>query len=314
MSDRDMRRLIRLLEQKLGLSWADITEWLRGQNSLDAITARLEARDYAGAVSDVEAAAQRFAADLHAAYLESGQRSATWLDDRVPDKLIRFDQANTRAVSRARTNEYELIRGFTADQREITRNIITDGMARGTNPREMARDLRDSIGLTEAQEAHVRNYRRALESGDYLRATGYELSSGQADRTLRRLDAAGKALTPAQIDDFVGRYRSNYIDKRSLDIARTEALRAAHDGHDDAMMQAIQRGEIDRAQLKETWNAGPATRFAREDHQAMDGVSVVFGEDFVLPDGTRMRGPGDPRGGARHCLRCRCCKSTELVA
>lgn len=312
MSDRDMKKLIRLLEKKLGVTWGDITDWLRSQNALDAIAARLEAQDYAGAVSDLDAAAERFAADLQAAYVDAGQKAADWLDGKVDTKLIRFDQTNQRAVDRAQTNRYELVRGFTEEQREITRDVITDGMRRGVNPREMARDLRDSIGLTSTQERQVRNFRRSLENGEWSRVLGYELRDKRADRTIRRLQRDGGELTSTQIDQMVERYRRNRINDRAEVIARTEALRAAHDGHDDAMRQALERGDVAADQLESTWNAGPATRFAREDHQAMDGKTVTWGEDFELPDGTRMRGPGDPRGGAKHNARCRCAKSTSF--
>jgi len=305
-----MKRLIRLLERKLGLSWIDITEWLRGQNSLDAITARLGAQDYAGAVADVETVAARFADDLQAAFAEAGQRAATWLDTKLPDTIVRFDGTNARAVQRARQNQYELIQGFTAEQRVITRNVVTDGMRRGVNPREMARDLRDSIGLTPTQEQHVRNYRRALETGQFADASGRQLHDDRYNRTLDRVDG----LTPAQIDKMVERYRANYVGYRAEVIARTEALRAAHEGTEELYRQAVERGDVKADQLVRIWNAGPATRDAREQHQALDGVEVRMGEDFVMPDGTRLRYPGDPAAPVAHTAQCRCSLSTALVA
>lgn len=314
MSDRDMRRLIKVLEKKLGLSWADITEWLRGQNALDAVAAKLEAGEYASAIADVGQAAERFAKDLQTAFVEAGDRTAKWLDNSVKDRLIQFDQTNDRAVLHARRNKLELVRGFTEEQRTITRNVIADGLSRGANPREMARDLRDSIGLTDKQNAIVMNYRRSLENGDLADALRRQLRDARFDRMLKRLRREGEAPTPKQIDRLVERYRSNMVNRRAETIARTEALGAAHAGHDEAIDQAVERGDIDRTKLKETWHAGPKTKHARDDHQAMDEVSVNYGEDFELPDGTRMRGPGDRRGGAKHNASCRCAKSTSFAA
>lgn len=305
-----MKRLIRLLERKLGMSWTMLTEWLRGQNALDAITARLEARDYAGVVADIESAAQRFATVLHEAYVEAGQRTATWLDKQLPGKLPSFDSANPRAVERARQNRLELVRGLTAEQRDITRNVLVDGLSRGANPREMARDLRDSIGLTPTQEQHVRNYRRALETGQFHDASRRQLHDDRYNRTLTAARRDGVQLTPAQVDKMVERYRTNYVAYRAEVIARTEALRAAHEGTEELYRQAIERGDVEAKQLVRIWNAGPATLNARDEHQAMDGVSVPIGEDFVMPDGTRMRHPGDPRGGTAHTAQCRCAVST----
>lgn len=309
MSDRDMRRLIKLLEKKLGLSWSDIVEWLRGQNALDAITARLEARDYYGAIADIDQAAERFAADLNTAYADAGNRAAAWLDARLPDKLPRFDVTNFRAVARARQNKLELIQGFTFEQREVTRNVIVDGLTRGANPREMARDLRDSIGLTPSQEKHVRSYRRALESGEFAAAWRRELHDDRFNRSLAAAARDGTTLTPAQIDKMVERYRSNYVAYRAEVIARTEALRAAHEGTEDLYRQAVERGDVEADQLVRIWNSAGDSR-VRDAHAAMDGQQQRLGQPFVSGDGNRLRYPGDPAAPASETAQCRCSVST----
>lgn len=311
-----MRSLLTLIAQRVGLSYEDVVAWLREENSVAAIEERILRGDYFNAITGIDAAAGKIASDIQAQYVAAGQRAADWLDGKVSDKLIRFDTATPQVVARARANQLELVQGFTLERnqiaRQITQRALVESATQGVNPRRIAQDFRDSIGLTPAQETWVANYRRALESGEYLRATGYELSSGQADRTLRRLDRDGGSLTPAQIDDYVERYRANALTYRSETIARTEALRNAHEGADDAMRQAISRGDVEADALVKEWHAGPATEDARQDHQALDGARVKFGEDFILSDGTRMTGPGDPRGGAKHNANCRCTSSTSF--
>lgn len=306
-----MQRLIEQLQRQLGKGWIEIVEWLRSTNSLTAIDARLAAGDYAGVVAEVESAALRFAAEGHTAYVTAGQKAAKWLDAKVPDALVRFDQTNTRAVRRAEQNQLELVRGFTQEQREVTRRVLVEGARTGVNPREMARDIRDSIGLTDTQSQHVLNYRRQLESRQFGAAMSRELHDARADRTLARLRRAGDSLTPAQVDKMVEAYRKNYISYRAETIARTEALKHAHEGAAEGMQQAVERGDIEAGSLTKTWNAGPRTRHARVDHQHMDGKRVPFGQLFELPDGTRMTGPGDPAGGATHNANCRCNSSTQ---
>ncbi len=93
-------------------------------------------------------------------------------------------------------------------------------------------------------------------------------------------------------------------------IARTEALRAAHEGTEDLYRQAIERGDIEDGQLTRIWNAGPRTKHAREQHQKMDGERVKMGDPFVMPDGSRLRYPGDPRADPKHTAQCRCTIST----
>lgn len=315
MSERDMRALLRLIGERIGLSYTDIVQWLESVNSITEIEDRILRGGYTNALVGTQDAALRLAADIQAQYVTAGQQASQWLDTRV-DALVRFDTASPAVVARARSNQLELVQGFLLEQNQVARQIaqraVVESATLGTNPRRVAQDFRAAIGLTAAQEEWVSGYRRALENGEYLRATGYELSSGQADRTLRSYADKDKTLTPAQIDDFVARYRENAITYRAETIARTEALRNAHDGADDAMKQAVARGDVKADELLVEWHAGPATPNAREQHQAMDGVTVKFGQDFVLPDGTRMTGPGDPRGGAKHNASCRCTKSTRI--
>lgn len=308
-----MARLIALLERNLGLNWRDVVDWLRSQNELGAIEARLVGGDIAGVLSEVESAALRFAADAHHAFVTAGQTSAEWLDGKVPDKLIRFDQVNTRAVARAKANQLELVQGLVEEQRTTIRGVLVDGLTRGTNPREMARDIRSTIGLTESQASAVQSYRRALESGDYTNALGRELRDGRSDRTLLAARRDSTSLDADRVDSLVERYRTNFVAHRAEVIARTEALRAAHEGSEEAINQAVQRGDVEADQLLRTWNAGPATRYARADHQHLDGTSVKFGEAFVTRHGVRLRYPGDPQAPVSETAQCRCNVSVTLA-
>lgn len=317
MSERDARKLLNLIAQRVGLSYEDVVAWLDDQNSLPAIEERILRGDYTRAVVGVQDAALKFAADVQAGYLTAAQTQTEWLDARVDNRILRFDTASPQVVARARSNQLELVQGFLLEQnqiaRQVTQRALQESATVGTNPRRIAQDFKTAIGLTAQQEEWVAGYRRALERGDYLAATERELSSGQADRTLRSYADRGKVLTPAQIDDFVLRYRSNAIAYRAETIARTEALRNANAGAEDAIQQAIQRGDVDAKDLVKEWHAGPATSGARDSHQAMNGTQVGFGDVFVLASGVRMRYPGDPSAPASETANCRCTYSTAFA-
>lgn len=315
MSRLEMERLLAQLQRALGSAWTESAEWIRSQQTVSAIAERLERGGSIDVlVEEIRAGAEKFAAEANAAYSQAGRTTARSLDSKVDDALIHFDETNDRAVRRARENRYELVNGFTQEQREITRNIIVDGMQRGVNPREMARDLRDSIGLTPYQEQIVRNYRRQLEQGQYASAADRRLVNGRDTRSLQAAQERGQALSPARIDKLVENYRQGWIDYRAETIARTEGLRAANDGSEDLYEQAIERGDVEANELVKEWHAGPKVRDYREDHAAMNGKTVPIGEDFVLPDGTPMKHPGDPRGGAKHNCSCRCTYSVTYRA
>lgn len=312
MSERDIKRLLALVEKHLGKSWVEIADWLRDQNSIDAIEQRLLAGDYAGLVAEVESAARRFATEAHEQFMRAGRAGSKWLDDQIADRLIRFDVTNARAVRAAQRNELELVYGLTAETREVIRTVIVDGQRAGLNPRSIARDIRDSITLTPTQARHVANYRRQLESGEWGAAMRRELRDARSDRTLRRLARDGAPLSEAQIDKMVERYRKNYIAYRAETIARTESARNVHAGLQEAFTQAVERGDIEADQLVREWIAGPRTPNAREQHQEMNGQQRKFGEPFVAPDGTLLMWPGD--GPPEHSANCRCTVATVMAA
>lgn len=312
MSEREMADLIALVEKHLGVSWSDIVEWLRENNSLDDIAARLQAHDITGAIASLDTAAERFAADVHAGYVQAGQKAAVWLDGKA-DGLIRFDVTNERAVAWAEQNRLDLVRGFTQEQRTVARQVIVDGVQAGANPREIARDLRGSVGLTPSQADAVASYRRALEAQDYANALGRQLSDGRSDKTIAAAQRRDAALTPEQIDQAVDRYRSNFVAYRAEVIARTESLRAVHAGNEELFRQAIARGDIHADQLTRTWNAAHDGR-VRPSHRAMDGQERKLGQKFETGDGVLIAYPGDPSAPIDETAQCRCAISTTFAA
>lgn len=315
MSERDMTRLIAILEKRLGVQWADVVEWLRTQNTLDAIEAKLVNGQLDDVVAEVTTAAEKFAAEVQHAYVEAGTREAVYLDSKLADTLVHFDSAYPSVVARAKENTLEQVYGLNAETRENVRTVLTEGIQAGAAPRETARRIRDSIGLTPQQERQVTNYRGYLERGEWSKALSHELSSGNVDRTIRRLQRDGGSMTSSQIDRAVEERRANGIAHRAETIARTETLGAAHGGSHDAVRQAITRGDVEADQLQKDWLPGPKTKHAREDHQAMGRRdSIPFLQDYVLPDGTLMAHPGDKRGGAKHCANCRCTEAVTLVS
>jgi hypothetical protein len=318
MSERDMKKLLDLIEKHLGTEWQGVIDWLRGldSNSVAAIEARLIAGDYAGLLKEVDQAAKMFAAASHQGYEHAGREAAKWLDEQpgLADRLVRFDATNDRAVYAARRNELELAQGLSQETRQNVRQILVDGQRQGLNPRTMARDIRDSIGLTPTQESHVRNYRRALETGDYQNAMQRELHDDRANTRLRRLSRDGGQLTEQQIDTMTERYRTAYVEYRTEVIARTESAKNVHAGIQESFRQAIERGDIDADQLVKEWIPGPRTKDARPAHRssALLDQRPAVGDPFVLADGVKMQWPGDPSAPVAELANCRCTFSTTF--
>ena len=308
-----MDALLEAVARKLGRSWTDIVEWLRDRNALADVEARISAGDIDGAIQGVTEAAEKFASDLHAAFVSAATKEAEFIDRQVPDALVRFDQTNHRAVAWAQQNQAELVQGLSQEQRQVVAQTIADGVKLGTNPREVARDLRASIGLTPSQAQAVASYRTALENGDLSNALARELGDGRYDATLRAAMRDGRSIPQSRIDAMVDRYRANFVAYRAENIARTDGLRAVHQGADEALQQAIARGDVDKNDIEQTWNHSNRARHPRKTHAAMNGQRRKFGEPFESGSGVKLRYPGDPDAPIRETIDCSCGVSTRLT-
>jgi hypothetical protein len=311
-----MQTLLDLVEKHLGGEFLDIADWLRSTNSLDDIEARIRAGDWSGAVQQIQDAALRFAAETHSQYVRSAETASKWLDEQpaTADSLIRFDVTQPAVIQRARDNQLEKVYGFLDDQnqiaRQITQRALADGTAASMNPREIAQQFRDSIGLAPVQEQWLANYRRSLESGDYTRALGYELSSGHSDRTIAAARDGGYAITNEQKELAVERMRQNLLTYRAETIARAETGKNVHQGVEDAYNQAIDRGDVSADQLEKEWIHG-SNRQPRPTHVAADGQKVGFRDTFDI-GGVRMKYPHDESAPVSEVAGCTCTFATTI--
>jgi hypothetical protein len=81
--------------------------------------------------------------------------------------------------------------------------------------------------------------------------------------------------------------------------ARTAALDSQKLAQRLSVEDAITKGILDRDRMQKTW-VGVLDDRERETHVQMEGVTVGFDEDYVLPDGQVQQIPGDTE------YNCRC--------
>lgn len=98
--------------------------------------------------------------------------------------------------------------------------------------------------------------------------------------------------------------------KKTIRIARTETMRVTN----SAKMDVAKHGEDLGYRVRKRWVATHDDR-TRDDHLAMDGVSVDVNEPFILPDGSKMMFPCDISMGADagQVINCRCTMVEELL-
>jgi len=224
---------------------------VRSRATLAKLEDALESGTIATVLDEVERGAALFAAQTEAVTALVANEVAEQLSKKL-DVVVTYDGTNERAVAQLRSNRQRVIHAM----REEAWEVMADGIKSGTNPREQARAIRDSIGLTPKQAEWVRSYRRRLETLD-RGALGMELRDARYDGTVRRAIDEAKPLTAKQIDKLVERYYQRALRYRAEVISRTETMSAVHAGQHEAYQQAIDDGTLDADLAIQTW---PGTR------------------------------------------------------
>lgn len=310
-----IERLVRGTAPAIRRAFEQAIRLIEDARTLDQIADLLAQGRFEEALSEVEAAALLLANQYGTSLNRAAQAAAEFLTESVLTVAISYDVTNESAVAAARENQLRLVTSFTQQQRETTRLAITEGIAGGLNPRDQARAFRDSIGLTPSQMRAVSNFRRLLAAGTLGQPSAEALTRAlrdrRFDRSVRRAIRDGQALSQEQIDKMVERYRQRYIKYRSEVIARTEALRAVHEGTDAMYQQAIDAGEFTAEQLRRRWVTAADER-VRGSHRSLDGQERPKGQSWTSGNGFSLRFPGDPQAPASETVQCRCVISTRI--
>ncbi len=275
----------------------DLLQAGRVQEAIDTVNAQL-----------VMDGMQPIAAATTAATVWAGQQAALALTQAFAPQQIQFHFGitNPETVNYLRNYEMALIRGLTQDALASVRTVITSGVTAGRNPLDVARDVRQFIGLTERQTQAVLNYRRALENldRDVLQRT---LRDQRFDPTVRTAIGNGAKLPKEYVDKLVERYRQRFLKYRSETIARTEAIRAINAGNVQLWKQAAADGKVDAAGVTKKWIAthDGRTRHAHLTIPFLNPDGVGLDQPFKSELGP-IKFPGDPDAVPANTIRCRC--------
>lgn len=222
-----------------------------------------------------------------------------------------FDATGRRALSALQTNRLRLVTAYTQQQTQATTQAIQRSILDGVNPREVARDFRDSIGLTPRQERAVANYRRLLQENRTSEALSRRLRDARFDGSIEAAGEAGKPLSEEHIERMVARYRERSLKRRAESIARTESLRALNAGQHATIQQAVDDGSIPAEMVVREWKTARDER-VRPSHAMMNGQKRGPGEPFVSGLGNLLLHPGDESAPGEDTIECRCVVVTRL--
>ena len=217
---------------------------------------------------------------------------------------VDFDLLNP--AQRRHIAEYALDRivQITDAQREAIRQAIADqSVMRGIGPLDVARTIKQAIGLTTYQRGVVASYRVQLEQLD-PRALERELRDKRYDRTIRAAIEQNTPLSGEQVDAMTDAYHRKMLALRAQTIARTEALRATSYGGLARAQEILDRHS--ELEVTKRWLATDDER-TRDTHRDLNGKEVdgMTGH-FVTSAGNALRWPLDETGVAEEVINCRC--------
>ena len=317
-NEEEIRRLLRSQDRRIRRIFDLAINEFKDDLNLAQVARLIERGDLLGALSEIDQVATLAASASQQAFNAAAQSTTAFLSGQV-NLSIGFDTSNNAAVQVLRRNRLEFITNFTGQQRAATRAALVDGVSRGIGPRALAKEFRDSVGLTRRQTKAVANYRRLLQrigqddvpknlQREFLSRT---LRDRRSDGKLKRLVRDGNRLSASEIEGMVERYRLRQIKSRSVTIARTEALASVHQGQDNAIEQSIQNGVFEREQIIGKWLTGQDGR-QRDAHDELHTVESPHGTPFVNQIGEILF-PGDRGADVSNIVNCRCARTIRIV-
>lgn len=224
---------------------------------------------------------------------------------------VNFDLINPSVRQHMADYALDRIVQISTAQREAIRSaIMQQSVLQGINPNEVARTIKEAIGLTTYQRTVVESFRVGLQQLD-PRVLDRKLRDGRYDKTLRRAIDTNTPLTGDQINAMVDAYHRRMVALRARTIARTEALRATSFGGVARAQQVLDdHPELD---VIKGWLATDDER-TRCTHRDLNGKEVEGMETpFITSAGNSIRWPLDVNAVAKEVINCRCTPVFKFV-
>ena len=317
-------------EAEMLKAFLDSVSAIKNDVKINQLTALIERGDIDGAIKLLgldPSAFEGMDEALRQAYRSGGMTGAIQIgeipteDGEIP---FRLNMRSPAAEAWLLRESSRLIVEMSDGQQELVREVLTEGLEQGVNPRQQALGLvgrMDAtgkrtggfIGLTTQQSGWVANARDELENLNPNYFTR-ELRDKRLDSTIRKAINDGQELTPQQINKAITRLQGRTLKYRGDVIARTESIKALRAGQHESVNQAVDKGELSRDDVKRIWDStGPDGR-TRDNHLLMEGQERKHGEPFDFPFGGQAMFPSDDSLGApaSELIQCRCRENTEI--
>jgi len=173
----------------------------------------------------------------------------------------RYDLKNPEIAKYISEVTGNMVTNITKDVQVVIQNAVRRSFSNALTPRDVARMIKGSIGLTPRYEQAVMNYQSGLEA---------------------------RNVSPERIDRLVDSYQDRLLSSRAMTIGRTEIANASNEGQHQVWDNAAAEGLIDKTTAKKVWTTDTDPCPICED---MDGEEVGLDEAWILPDGRAVMIP-----------------------
>ncbi|MDP9630084.1 UNVERIFIED_ORG: hypothetical protein J2W85_002145 [Ensifer adhaerens] len=327
---QQIEALIDELSPNMEKAFREAIDDIKSEIVLREVVERLERRDIEGAIAalHIDPAAFRPLNEAIRQAFDAGGflvgKNMPRLSDPMGGRIVfRWDVQNQRAEQIIRERSSQLITHVTEDTKQMARERIEAGYAKGQSPNTIALDIAGRlnrvtgrregglVGLTSQLARTVENARGALLSGDIEGMKHYLMLTRRDKRFDRQVMKAIREGTPLPADavaKITGRLADRYVQLRAQTIARTETQSSVHAAKHEAYQQGLDRSGRDAALVTRRWRSVGDGR-VRHTHQVLNGDEVA-GMDlpFQSPSGSLLKYPGDTSFGASaaEIIGCRC--------
>lgn len=185
-------------------------------------------------------------------------RAAGRVSIQAVDRAAPFIITDERPLAYLRAHGADLVTKFGLTNREALRSVLARHLEAGSSPQEMARAVKQNVGLTKPFAAAVEN----------LRASGAPVSQ-------------------------IGHYAEELRALRAMNIAQTETAIALGEGQREAWNQAADRGLMDRGRAVRIWRTS-RDEVVRDEHVELEGQPTGLDQPYTVPStGRQITGPPD---------------------
>lgn len=223
--------------------------------------------------------------------IASGQTAAAALSSAAGVEF-RFNAVDLNSVIYARRQTADLVVAVSETTKETIRVVTTLGQAYGLTVDQQARAIRGAVGLPPNWAGAPLRFADEIRNGKdsaYLKRR--RISA--VDRARIRKHVRAGTVTEKFVKEMQAKYEFSLVNRRAMNIARTETMRAGNFGQRQSWSQAIDGGALPKT-ARRFWLV-TQDQFLRDTHAAVpamnpDGVAVKDGV-YQTPIGPSLGPP-----------------------